>query len=60
MRTFNLHKQKTIMQTKAHIGMIVAVYGVKCRIFRIHPLGTIDVEEINGPRAWRLSGLPLQ
>lgn len=42
---------------KPQLGMIVMVRGLKCRIFKIHPLGTLDVEEINGLRAFRLSGL---
>ena len=43
---------------KPYIGQILTVRGVVCRVFKIHPLGTIDVEEIDGPRAFRLSGLP--
>ena len=42
---------------KPEIGMIVIVRGVRCRIVRILPLGTIDVEEIGGNGAWRISGL---
>jgi hypothetical protein len=42
----------------AHIGQSVTVRGVECRITDIHPAGTIDVEEIDGPHAWRVSGLP--
>lgn len=30
---------------------------IACRIVAIHPLGTIDIEEIDGDRAWRVSGL---
>lgn len=45
------------MRHPPHIGDLVTVRGVECRIFKIHPFGTIDVEEINGPRAWRLTGL---
>jgi hypothetical protein len=40
------------------LGMIVTVYGVKCRIFKVHPMGTIDVVSIDGRRAWRITGLP--
>jgi hypothetical protein len=39
------------------LGQIVMVYGVKCSIVRIRPFGTIDVVEVDGERAWRLSGL---
>lgn len=39
------------------IGQIVVVRGVTCRIVRILPLGTIDVESTCGQYAWRLSGL---
>ncbi len=42
---------------KPKIGQIIIVYGTQCRIFKIHPAGTIDVEQINGPRAYRLTGL---
>jgi hypothetical protein len=45
------------MTTIPEIGQFVTVYGVKCVIVKVHPLGTIDVEEIDGPRAYRLSGL---
>jgi hypothetical protein len=33
------------------------VRGVACRIVAIRPAGTIDVEALDGSRAWRLSGL---
>lgn len=39
------------------VGMIVYHNNVKCRIFRIHAAGTIDIEEVNGNRAWRMTGL---
>ena len=42
---------------KPAIGMIVVVRGLTCRVFHIHPFGTIDVEEVDGPRAFRISGL---
>jgi hypothetical protein len=44
---------------KPKINQIIIVRGIRCRIFKIHPLGTIDVCEIGGSRAFRLSGLPL-
>ena len=42
---------------KPQIGQIVKVYGVDCRIVKIHPFGTIDVVRLDGSRAYRLSGL---
>jgi hypothetical protein len=42
----------------APIGAIVNVRGIECRIFRIRPAGTLDVEATDGSgRCWRLSGL---
>jgi hypothetical protein len=50
------------MKTKAkkrapQVGDIVIVHGKRCEVFRVRPAGTIDVSEINGPGAWRLTGL---
>lgn len=42
---------------KPQVGQIVKVYGHDCRIFKIHPLGTIDVVRVDGSKAYRLSGL---
>lgn len=42
---------------KPKVGMTVTYCGGTYRIFRIHPFGTIDIEEIDGPRAWRITGL---
>lgn len=42
---------------KPKIGQIVTVYGKKCRIFKVHPAGTIDVEALDGDGAWRVTGL---
>jgi hypothetical protein len=42
---------------KPIIGAIVKVYGHDCRIIKIHAAGTIDVERVDGSRAYRLSGL---
>ena len=39
------------------LGSIVTVRGKSCRVFKVHDFGTVDVEEINGPGAWRVSGL---
>lgn len=41
------------------VGMRVTVYGIECRIVRIHPAGTIDVSSIRGDHHYRLSGLPI-
>lgn len=39
------------------VGDFVTVYGVTCRIVRVWPLGTLDVETLDGSRAWRVTGL---
>jgi len=39
------------------VGQVTKVRGVVCRISKVHPFGTIDVEEIDGLRAWRITGL---
>jgi hypothetical protein len=40
-------------------GQIVYLRGVECRIVRIRPAGTIDVEATDrSGRRWRVSGLP--
>ena len=39
------------------IGDIYYAYGFQCRICKIYPAGTMDVEEIDGPHAYRVSGL---
>lgn len=41
------------------IGQEVTVRGIRCRVVAIHRAGTVDVEEIGGDRAWRVSGLAL-
>jgi hypothetical protein len=56
------HERQTGQQaTETHkapkIGQLVTVYGVRCSIFKIRPMGTIDVVALDGSRAWRLSGL---
>ncbi len=42
---------------KSTLGQVVTVYGVRCRIFKVHPFGTIDVEALDGSKCWRVSGL---
>jgi len=44
-------------QSRPRIGMKVNFRGIECRISAVHEAGTIDIEEINGERAWRMSGL---
>ncbi len=39
------------------IGQRYTLRGVSCEIVAVHPFGTIDVVEIDGPGAWRVSGL---
>jgi hypothetical protein len=47
-----------MVTAKLEIGALVTVRGVLCRVFKIHPLGTIDVVALDsdGP-AFRVSGL---
>lgn len=46
------------MKTKPKPGNLVTVHGIACRIIAIHPMGTIDCQEIGGTgRCWRISGL---
>lgn len=40
------------------VGQLVTVRGVLCEIIAVHPLGTIDVQALDGTdRCWRVSGL---
>lgn len=41
------------------IGQWMTVYGLRCRIVRVHALGTVDVVSECGNYAYRVSGLPL-
>ena len=46
-------------QGRPQVGQITRVYGVLCAIIAVRPLGTIDVEALDGSgRCWRVSGLP--
>lgn len=46
------------METKLpSIGDRVRVYGIACQVVAIHPMGTIDVEAIEGAQAYRVTGL---
>jgi len=59
MKSSNSDLASTPTLDRAKIGQIVKVYGHDCRIFKIHPFGTIDVVRLDETRAYRLSGLPL-
>lgn len=39
------------------IGQRVIVRGITCEVFRVHPLGTLDVVSLCGQYAFRISGL---
>lgn len=39
------------------IGQTYKVYGQTCRIVKVHQFGTIDVETLDGSRAYRVTGL---
>jgi cellobiose-specific phosphotransferase system component IIB len=43
--------------TGLQVGSIIMVHNVRCRVIKMRDFGTVDVEEIDGPRAWRVSGL---
>ncbi|KKL04367.1 hypothetical protein LCGC14_2616790 [marine sediment metagenome] len=52
----------TDMRVTYRIGQLVRMPAAypECRIVKIRPLGTIDVEATDDSgRCWRLSGLPL-
>lgn len=40
------------------VGMRTTLRGIDCKIIAVHPAGTIDVQEVNGERCWRVTGLP--
>lgn len=40
------------------IGQQTTVHGRPCTIVAVFDGGTIEVEEVNGPGAWLVSGLP--
>lgn len=42
---------------KPQVGQVIKVYGQDCRIFKIHPFGTLDVVTLDGSRAYRVTGL---
>lgn len=45
------------MNNTPKIGMIMTVRGIKCRIFAIHAMGTLDVVSLCGNYAFRVTGL---
>jgi hypothetical protein len=46
------------INTLPKVGMLMTVRGHKCRIFKIHAMGTLDVVSLCGRFAWRVTGLP--
>lgn len=43
------------------IGDLIDVRGIRCRIYALLPLGTIEAEAIDGSgRCYRVSGLPIE
>lgn len=49
------------MKNKISIDQIITldIYGrpSRCRIFEIHPMGTLDVERLNDGQCFRVTGL---
>lgn len=43
--------------TNPQVGMTMLVRGIKCRVVKIHPFGTLDVVSLCGNYAYRVSGL---
>jgi hypothetical protein len=39
------------------VGQPMTVRGVACRVTKILPAGTVEVEAVDGSGAWRVSGL---
>lgn len=39
------------------IGDLVEARGQRCRVTRVHPFGTYDVETVDGARCYRITGL---
>lgn len=42
---------------KPVVGQLTTIYGVDCRIVKIHPFGTMDVVSLDGSKSWRVTGL---
>lgn len=51
-------KTNSTDSNRPQIGMVMMVRNQKCRIVKIHKFGTVDVETIDGTRAYRVTGLP--
>jgi len=47
---------RTMIQ-RPRIGSIIVAGNTRCRVFRVHPLGTVDAITIDGARACRITGL---
>lgn len=39
------------------VGAVVVVRGIECRVIKVYPFGTMDVEAVDGSRAYRVTGL---
>jgi hypothetical protein len=48
---------QSINNMKPKLGQLIKVRGIICHIVKIHPFGTVDVLEVNGSRAFRVTGL---
>lgn len=42
-----------------NVGDKMIVRGIKCIVFKVRPMGTVDVVSLDGKHAWRVSGLAL-
>lgn len=42
---------------KPKVGDETTVRGMRCRITKVWPFGTIDVVSLDGKHAWRVTGL---
>lgn len=42
---------------RPEIGQIIVVRDIECKIVKIHPFGTVDVESLDGKHNYRVSGL---
>ncbi len=47
------------METSLSVGNPITVRGIACRITKLLPLGTVEVESLDKTRHFRVSGLPL-
>lgn len=42
---------------KPQIGMIYIHAGKRCKITKVRPHGTIDIQALDGSGSWRITGL---